>query len=301
MCVALCFYSFSVLKMKFRQALPPVSDVTVDTLETFKNSDNIVIIGFWNIENQKEHDIFVEVAEQLRNDYLFGQTGQKEAADKAGVTAPAVVLYSKVEGGSVEVFNDTFEKENVIKFIKVYSVPVLGEVGPDNYSYYVDSGLPIVFLFYENEEQRNLLKSCAEPLLQKFKGQLTFAYIDAIKYGAHAENINLKEKWPAVGIQKLVQADGDFQKFPFDQSKEITPESFKEFITLFSEGKLTPNVKSQPIPEKNDGPVFILVADNFEEAVYDKSKDVLVEFYAPCKSKSFTCYLKNRIYIIYII
>ncbi|KAJ2323908.1 protein disulfide-isomerase precursor, partial [Coemansia sp. RSA 2702] len=35
------------------------------------------------------------------------------------------------------------------------------------------------------------------------------------------------------------------------------------------------------IPETNDGNVFVLVSKQFNEVVFDKSKDVLVEFYAP--------------------
>jgi thiol-disulfide isomerase/thioredoxin len=43
---------------------------------------------------------------------------------------------------------------------------------------------------------------------------------------------------------------------------------------------LEPYVKSEPIPEKNDGGVKIAVAKNFDEVV-QKDKDILIEFYAP--------------------
>jgi len=39
---------------------------------------------------------------------------------------------------------------------------------------------------------------------------------------------------------------------------------------------------TQPIPAEQDGPVYVLVGKTFEEVVMDESKDVLVEFYAPC-------------------
>ncbi|CAG8474577.1 8205_t:CDS:2, partial [Ambispora leptoticha] len=47
------------------------------------------------------------------------------------------------------------------------------------------------------------------------------------------------------------------------------------FIEKFLKDEIPPSVKSEPIPEKNDGPVYVLVADIFEEIVYDKDKDVL--------------------------
>merc|ERR1711964_725086 len=40
-------------------------------------------------------------------------------------------------------------------------------------------------------------------------------------------------------------------------------------------------LKSQPVPEKNDDPVTVLVGDNFKEVAHHADKDVLVEFYAP--------------------
>lgn len=38
--------------------------------------------------------------------------------------------------------------------------------------------------------------------------------------------------------------------------------------------------KSEPVPARNDGPVKIVVANNFRKIV-DQDKDVLIEFYAP--------------------
>merc|ERR1712039_142962 len=54
-----------------------------------------------------------------------------------------------------------------------------------------------------------------------------------------------------------------------------------EFVTEFDEGKLKPYIKSEPIPAENDGPVKIVVGENFNEIVKDPTKDVLIEFYAP--------------------
>ena len=49
----------------------------------------------------------------------------------------------------------------------------------------------------------------------------------------------------------------------------------------FVDGKIEPSVKSEPVPEKQDGPVTVVVALNYKEVVLDSDKDVLLEFYAP--------------------
>ncbi|CAG8782207.1 11567_t:CDS:2, partial [Dentiscutata erythropus] len=253
-----------------KQSLPAVSDVTIDNFDTFKDSDEVIIIGFWDSESQSEHDTFNTVAESLRNDFMFGQTGQKEVATKAEVTTPAVVLYKKFDEGK-NVLKTPFTKEQLESFIKTNSVPLLGEIGPENYGSYVDAGLPIAFLFYETDEHRASLGKAIEPVAKNFKGQVNFVYINASKFGQHAENINLKQQWPAFGIQH----PNDEQKFPFNQSEEITTESIQVFVTKVIKGEISASVKSEPIPETNDGPVTVLVADTFEEIVYDKTKDVL--------------------------
>lgn len=40
-------------------------------------------------------------------------------------------------------------------------------------------------------------------------------------------------------------------------------------------------MKSEAIPESNDGPVKVAVAKNFDEVVVNNGKDTLIEFYAP--------------------
>lgn len=61
-----------------------------------------------------------------------------------------------------------------------------------------------------------------------------------------------------------------------------------KFVEDFSAGKVEPSIKSEPIPEKQEGPVTVVVAKNYQEVVIDSDADVLLEFYAPwcghCKS-----------------
>jgi len=62
---------------------------------------------------------------------------------------------------------------------------------------------------------------------------------------------------------------------------EITLESLLALVQDFQDGKLTAHLKSEEVPETQDGPVTIVVGKNFESVVLDSTKDVLIEFYAP--------------------
>ncbi|MFY2203378.1 thioredoxin domain-containing protein [Escherichia coli] len=62
---------------------------------------------------------------------------------------------------------------------------------------------------------------------------------------------------------------------------QLTSDAIKVFGEEFLQDKLKPFLKSDPIPEPNDGDVKIVVGKNFDEIVLDESKDVLLEIYAP--------------------
>ena len=107
---------------------------------------------------------------------------------------------------------------------------------------------------------------------------ISFATIDAKAFGAHAGNLNLEDgKWPAFAIQETVKN----QKFPFDQTKKITHDEISSFVQNFVDGKVDPSVKSEPVPEKQEGPVQVVVANNYKDVVLNNDNDVLLEFYAP--------------------
>jgi protein disulfide-isomerase A1 len=117
-----------------------------------------------------------------------------------------------------------------------------------------------------------------KPLAEEHKGKINFATIDAKAFGQHASNLNLEVgKWPAFAIQDTVKNE----KYPFEQGKEITEKSIASFVSEFVSGGLQPSIKSEPIPESQDGPVTVVVAHSYKDIVLDDSKDVLIEFYAP--------------------
>ncbi|EMR61702.1 hypothetical protein MGN70_009838 [Eutypa lata] len=269
--------SAAITSYMVKQSLPAVSLLTSETLEDFKGTDKVVVVAYFESSDKASNETFTKVAESLRDSVPFGASSDSALAEAEGVKAPAIVLYKQFDEGKT-VFTEKFEDETIKEFVKVASTPLIGEVGPDTYSGYMSAGLPLAYIFSETPEERKELGETLKPLAEKFKGKINFATIDAKSFGAHAGNLNLPtDKFPSFAIQETVKN----QKFPFDTEKEITLDAITSFVEDFSAGKVEPSVKSEPIPETQEGPVTVVVGKSYEDIVLDDSKDVLIEFYAP--------------------
>lgn len=110
---------------------------------------------------------------------------------------------------------------------------------------------------------------------------LNFATIDSAAFGQHAGNLNLEVgSWPAFAIQDVTKN----LKYPYSKQgsvKDLSAKKIGAFVDDFVAGKIEASIKSEPIPEKQEGPVTVVVAKNYNDIVMDDTKDVLLEFYAP--------------------
>lgn len=268
-----------------KQDSPAVTILETAEIEKFASSDNVVVVAYVK-KDSKEAKAFADVADKLRDNYLFGYSTDAAAAKAAGVTVPGVVLHKKFDEGKND-FDGKFDEEVLTEFVKTNATPLMDEISPENYAKYMESGLPIGYLFWGTAEERAEVGPKVEKMAKFAKGKVNFVYCDASKFGGHAKNLNIKdEKWPAFVIQ---DTKGN-SKFPFDQSKDIGSADFEDFVKSFVDGTLLPSLKSEEIPATNDAPVKIVVGKSYESIVLDKSKDVLLEIYAPwcghCKKLS---------------
>ncbi|KAI9722404.1 MAG: protein disulfide-isomerase precursor [Chrysothrix sp. TS-e1954] len=269
----------AIISYMTKQSLPAVSPVTKDTLEEFKTADKVVLVAYFDAKDSKSNETFTGIANSMRDNFLFGATNDADLAKGEGVKQPGIVLYKQFDEGK-DIFTEKFTTENVEKFAKTASVPLIGEVGPETYADYMAAGIPLAYIFAETPEERESLSADLKPIATKHKGKINIATIDAKAFGQHAGNLNLEAgNWPAFGIQDMVKNT----KYPMAETgkKALSAKSVGKFVDDFLAGKISPSVKSEPVPEKQEGAVTVVVANNYEEVVMDDKKDVLVEYYAP--------------------
>lgn len=257
-----------------------MTDVTAANAEEFKHADNLVVVAYLASSTDALAPAFSATAEKHRDDYLFGLSTDKDAIAAAKVTVPAVVVYRKFDEPAVTYPYPIADASptDLEEWIKELSVPTLAEVSSDNYAVYATSTKPLAYLFLDpSSEHKDEQIALIQPIASKYKSKMNFVWIDAIKFGDHAKALNLAEiKWPSFVIQNVQKQ----LKFPYDQSKELEAVGVEDWVQSYLDGALKPQLKSEPIPETQDENVYYVVGKEFDEVIFDDSKDVFVEFYA---------------------
>jgi len=269
----------AIVSFMRRQNRPAVTEMaTAAEVEAFTKAEKVVIVGFFAESAAPEYEAFKATAEKMRADFSFAAVlGNPEIATQHGVSAPAVVLFKQFDEGKNILESDKLS--TLEQFIKISSVPLIDEIGPENYRKYVESGLPMAYLFVDLsvEGQKDEYVNRLTEVAKSAKGKVNFIFIDWGKFSRHSERVGLGKVVPSFTIDDLSSG----KHYAFDETKEVTGASISQFVDDFLAGKLVATIRSEEIPADNNGPVTVVVAKNFDQIVLDNTKDVLLEFYAP--------------------
>ncbi|KZT12454.1 protein disulfide isomerase [Laetiporus sulphureus 93-53] len=269
-----------IISYMIKQSLPAVTEVTPENYKDFIKADKIVALVFLPSTTDAPGPEFTATANKHRDDYLFGSTTDKSLAEEAGVEPPAIVLYRAFDEPQTEYPYPagSAKVKDIENWIKELAIPIIDEVSTENYQMYAQSGKSLAYLFVDpSDSELEAQIAMVRPVAQKYKNGVNFVWIDAVKFGDHAKALNLVEpKWPAFVVQDIHKQ----LKYPYDQDKQLSEQGLDSMLAQYVEGKLEPQLKSQPIPASQDEGVFNLVGKQFDEVVFDDDKDVFVEFYA---------------------
>jgi protein disulfide-isomerase A1 len=238
--------------------------------EKFQKSSSVVIVAF--TDDDASRKTVEEAAEGMRAEASFGiASPDLSPSGKAG-------LYAFLSFADEPVaFEGEFSKpEDIATFVKTESFPLVQEISPENYKRYIERNLPLVWVFLE-KEGRDANVEVLRGASAESKGKLSWVYLDAHDYGRHGQNMGLSDKYPGIVIDDHIAK----KRYLYPDDSKFESDALREWAGKVLRGDVAPFIKSEPIPENNDGPMVKVVGNNFKDIVLDTSKDVMLEFYSP--------------------
>eukprot|EP00058_Branchiostoma_floridae_P016549 XP_002602037.1 hypothetical protein BRAFLDRAFT_59159 [Branchiostoma floridae] len=274
----------SFMRKQVGPSAKPVLDK--DAMEKFIGNSEPSVVGFF-AEDSDLKKAFLKTADNNRDDYRFAYTEARDVIDKYGYQDDAVVLFypprlhNKFE--EKQLVYEGKSSENKIKtWLKDNVLGLCGHMTDGNADKFKK---PLVVAYYDvdyvknakgSNYWRNRVLKVATKLKEEGK-EVYFAIAARGDFYGQLSEFGLDSS----SSDKPVVAARDTSDDKFIMTDEFSVDNLEKFVRDFLDGKVKRYLKSEPVPEDNDGPVKVVVAENFDEIVMDDTKDVLIEFYAP--------------------
>ncbi|CCC66592.1 hypothetical protein NCAS_0A00320 [Naumovozyma castellii] len=184
-------------------------------------------------------------------------------------------------------------KDEFIKWTKVSLLPFFQDCKIADFNKYMETKMPLAYLFYTDKNDLVKYTDFFTELGQKYRGEVNFIALDANTYSNHVKHLSLKQQYPLFAIHNVTNNMkyslpqlSDEEYLDLKGSLELDEDKIVELIDAFVNKTAVPMQRSEPVPKSQDSNVYKLVGDTHDAIVFDKSKDVLVKYYAPWCSHS---------------
>ncbi|KAF5768099.1 putative protein disulfide-isomerase [Helianthus annuus] len=267
------------LKKQVGPASPEIK--TKEDVESLIDDKKIFIVGIFPKFSGKEYDNYMILADKLRSTHDFGHTSNAKLIPRgdSSVNKPTLRLLKPFD--ELVVDSKDFEVDAMEKFIEEASTPLVtlfdqSETNQPFLSKYFQSSESKAMLFFNyDHEKKDYFKSTYHEIAALYKGKGLIFLMGDVKDSANVlEYFGLTvDQTPALLVQ-----DTKGVKYV---SQNVQADHIAPWLKDFTDGKLKPYIKSEPIPETNDEPVKVVVSKSFKDMVLDSKKNVLLEIYAP--------------------
>lgn len=258
----------TIVKYLKKATGPPATTLTdAASVKAFADANKVAVVAF--VKDESDLKAFETVAAG-DEDNVYGFTYDAAAATANDVTAPAIVLFKQFDEGK-NVFDGAIESAAIKAFVEEKSTPLVIPFSMDVVGKIFQSSVGKVAFLLSNTDAAYL-----KDIATEFKGKLVFTIADS-------SNPRLNQH---LGVEAnefprflILETAAQMKKYPLEAAPDAA--SVKAHIEAFLAGNLKPHFKSEKVPANNDGPVTVVVGDNFNDVVLDEKKDVLLEVYAP--------------------
>ncbi|XP_029430696.1 protein disulfide-isomerase A3 [Rhinatrema bivittatum] len=275
-----------------KQAGP--ASVTLRSVEEFNqfiSDKDPSVIGFFRDLYGPAHTEFLKAADSFREKYRFAHTSEASLLQKYEPDGEGITLFrpshltNKFEESTVSYSDGKMSNNKIKSFIQENIFGICPHLTEDNKDLIQGKDLLVAYYdvdYEKNAKGSNYWRNRVMMVAKKFidAGQkLNFAVTSRKTFGHELSDFGLDGNTGELPVVAIRTTNGE--KFVMQEEFSRDGKALERFVQSYFDKELKRYLKSEPIPENNDGPVKVIVAENFEDIVNDESKDVLIEFYAP--------------------
>lgn len=254
---------------------------TVDEAEALIKDNKVVVLGFFKDRESAEAKTFLSVASGV-DEYPFAITDVEDVFSKYEAKDGSIILFKQFDEGKA-VYEGANDETEIKQFLQAQSLPLIVDFNHESAQKIFGGDIKSHLLMFVSKEAGHFEKYAeeAKTIAKKFRNEVLFVTINADEED-HKRILDFfgmeKEEVPSM---RLIRLEEDMAKYK-PANAELSPENIESFVQSYMDGKLKQHLLSQKLPADWDKqPVKTLVSSNFDEVVFNKDKDVLVEFYAP--------------------
>ncbi|XP_039622871.1 protein disulfide isomerase family A, member 7 [Polypterus senegalus] len=279
-----------VSHMKKQAGPSSVELKTAKDLEKFISHYDASIVGFFSSSDSAQLAEYVKAASELRDHYRLAHTSIPELLEAHNILGEGVILFrpprlsNKFEESTSQ-YSDSISTSSIRSFINENIFGMCPHMTSGNKEQLMRRDILLVFYnidYVRNPKGSNYWRNRVMKVASKFVSEgrtLSFAVADRQEFAEELSEFGVEDTTGELPVVVIKTLTGE----KYIMQDEFTRDglALEHFVEDYFAKNLKRYVKSEPIPEKNDGPVKVVVAETFDEIVNDQSKDVLIEFYAP--------------------
>jgi protein disulfide-isomerase A1 len=261
------------------------SAVTVDTVEAAKVAiakQDVTVFGFFKDQSSAAAKAYLEVAAEM-DEAVFAITSTDAVFSEYKVSQDSVVLFKSFDDGRADLATD-LSAQSIKDFIRANSLPLVTEFSQETAQKIFGGEIKTHMLLFVSKKSKDFGKNLDvfKSVAPDYKGKVLFIYIniDETDNERILDFFGLKKS--ACPSYRFIQLGADMIKYRPEPADPISTEIVKAFVQDVLDGKRKPHLNTEEVPADWDAkPVKVLVGKNFDAVARDRTKNVLVEFYAP--------------------
>ncbi|XP_067935563.1 protein disulfide-isomerase A4-like [Watersipora subatra] len=252
--------------------------------------DDVIVVGMFSSSETAAYDLYQDSISIVRDKYAFLYTTSGEIRQKYGVAnkeavvviLPELLVTQHDKPFHVLTVEDDTENTAVLGFIDAHETPLIGTKSSSTKERFTKRPLCVLFVPVDwSHEYRQMTASWRDkllPIANKYRKDFHFAMSDDEQNNQDVKSFGLDDSGSDFSFG-CYGINGD--KYPMEELDEWEEEEVEEFLDKVKAGAAKSFLRSQIAPKKQTKPVLTVTGSTFKDIVFDESKDVLIELYAP--------------------